>query len=155
MNSPNPLLSFILPTFNEEKVLEATLLSLPQLKTLTYEIIVTDGNSKDKTLEIARRMADKVVVWDKPVRQTIALARNLGAAQAAGEYFVFLDADVSIPNMDEFFSKAVNRFKDDSKLSALTAWRGIVPEHETVADRINFSILTFGVYVMNNFLGMP
>jgi len=155
MNSPNPLLSFIIPTFNEEKVLEATLRSLRQLKAFSYEIIVTDGNSKDKTLEIARRLADKVVVWDKPVRQTIALARNLGAVQAAGEYFVFLDADVSIPNMDEFFSKAVQKFIDDPRLSALTAWRGIAPEYETVADRVNFSVLTFGVYVMNNFLRMP
>ncbi len=155
MNSPNPTLSFILPTFNEEKVLEATLRSLRQLKALTCEIIITDGNSKDKTLEVAHRMADKVVVWDKPYRQTIALARNLGAHQAAGEYFVFLDADVTIPNMDEFFSTAVQRFVDDPALSALTAWRGIVPENETVADRVNFSILTFGVYVMNNFLHMP
>lgn len=153
--SSNPKLSFILPTFNEEKILETTLLSLRQLKAFSYEIIITDGNSKDRTLAIAHRLADKVVVWDKPTRQTIAMARNLGAAQAVGEYFVFMDADITIPNMDTFFTQALQRFETEKKLSAVTVWRTILPQNRKLFDRINFFILSAGCYVLNNILQMP
>jgi glycosyltransferase involved in cell wall biosynthesis len=151
----SPVLSFIIPTLNEEKILERTLTSIRTLKAFPFEIVISDGNSKDQTLPIARRLADKVVVWDKPTRQTIAMARNMGAHEAAGQYYVYLDADVIIPNMDEFFTAAVERFAKDPKLAALTAWRSVLPEFRTVADSVNFAVLSFGIYAMNNFLRLP
>lgn len=92
-----PIISIVIPTFNEEKYLEETLLSLKwQNFSIPYEIIVSDSNSKDRTIEIAKKYVDKIVITD---RKGIAVGRNLGAKYAEGEYILFLDADTMLlPN---------------------------------------------------------
>jgi len=70
-------ISVIVPTFNEEKYIEATLKSIKNQKTdLEYEIIVSDCKSQDKTVSISRKYADKIVSTSK---RTIASGRNNGA----------------------------------------------------------------------------
>jgi glycosyltransferase involved in cell wall biosynthesis len=83
--------SVVVPTFNEEKYLEPTLKALRnQTYNGKYEIIVSDSNSKDGTLKIAEKYADRVVSVDK---RGIAVGRNAGAKEAKGEILVFVDAD--------------------------------------------------------------
>jgi len=87
----NPKISIIIPTLNEEKYIEQSLLALKsQTIDTPYEIIVVDSNSKDKTVEIAKKYANKVIVTKK---RGIAVGRNLGAKHARGEILVFVDAD--------------------------------------------------------------
>jgi glycosyltransferase involved in cell wall biosynthesis len=86
-----PFVSVIVPTFNEEKYIENCLKALKnQDYKGRYEIIVADGMSKDKTVEIAKKYADKVIVVKK---RGIAAGRNAGAKIARGEIFLFIDAD--------------------------------------------------------------
>jgi glycosyltransferase involved in cell wall biosynthesis len=89
-------ISVIVPAFNEEKLLGA---SLAEIKTAAaaftplgwdFELIVCDNNSTDRTADIARAAGAKVVF--EPVNQ-IARARNCGAAAATGDWLVFVDAD--------------------------------------------------------------
>ncbi len=97
-------ISIIVPAFNEEALLGA---SLVQIKSATAaftkigweaELIVCDNNSTDRTAEIARAAGAAVVF--EPVNQ-IARARNCGAAAATGDWLVFVDAD-SHPNAELF-----------------------------------------------------
>ena len=96
MPASGRLLSIIVPAFNEEKLLPQTLQSLKSACSVveergwSYEIIVCDNNSTDATGEIARQSGAKVVF--EPVNQ-IARSRNSGAAAAAGDWFLFIDAD--------------------------------------------------------------
>ncbi|MEM5794567.1 MAG: glycosyltransferase [Candidatus Aenigmatarchaeota archaeon] len=86
-----PFISVIVPTLNEEKLIEACLKSIKnQDYKGKYEIIVADGKSKDKTVEIAKNYADKVVIAEK---KGIAIERNTGARVAKGEILFFVDAD--------------------------------------------------------------
>ena len=87
------MISIIIPTIKEEKVIGRTLRNLKSRLTIPHEIIVTDGKSTDKTVEIARGIADKVVEYTGTTRQTIAQGRNDGAKSAQGEYIAFMDAD--------------------------------------------------------------
>ena len=106
----NPLISVIIPTYNEEKYIEPTLIAISHqtLNRKKYEIIVSDSNSKDKTLKIAKKYADKIVVTNK---RGIALARNLGAEYAKGKYLVFIDADTLIlPTMLEELLKYFKKY---------------------------------------------
>ncbi|MCL5667050.1 MAG: glycosyltransferase [Patescibacteria group bacterium] len=145
------MISFVIPTLNEEKVLAKLLQNLREIKTIQYEIIVSDGNSMDKTLEIAWSLADKVVVYREARRQTIGQARNLGAAQAQGDFLVFLDADVHIANPDDFFSRALNHFAQDPQLAGLGGWLKVFPEMETLGDRIGYGIFSnWSFYLHNN-----
>jgi glycosyltransferase involved in cell wall biosynthesis len=93
-------LSIIIPAFNEEKRLARCLTSVRQAleanacAEFEAEIIVADNNSTDATAAIAREHGARVVF--EPVNQ-IARARNAGAAVATGDWFLFFDADSSLP----------------------------------------------------------
>ena len=145
------MISFVIPTLNEIKTIEQTLQCLAAYSG-THEIIISDGNSKDGTVDICRKYTDNVVVYDKPDRQTIAMARNMGAADAKGEYLVFLDADVVIPDIDRFFEAAEEAFRSDERLVALTVQYKVVPEQRTLADGIFFRMLGLQFLLSNNVL---
>jgi glycosyltransferase involved in cell wall biosynthesis len=102
-----PFVSVIIPTLNEEKYIETTLLSIKnQDYKGKYEIIVVDSNSKDKTVKIARKYADKVIVTK---RRGVSVGRNIGAEVAKGEILLFVDADTTLlPNV---ISKVVRHLR--------------------------------------------
>jgi glycosyltransferase involved in cell wall biosynthesis len=144
------MISIVFPTLNEEKIIGESLRALASSMTLPHEIIVSDGGSTDKTAQIARQWADKVVAYRGPVRQTIAAGRNDGAALATGEFLVFMDADSRIEDPDSFFARALQQFEAHPELVALTARVRVYPEDETLTDRIVFDVLSCGLGVLNN-----
>jgi glycosyltransferase involved in cell wall biosynthesis len=89
-------LSIVIPAFNEARLIEQSLRSVAasiaanQKSGFTSEIIVVDNNSTDNTAELARQAGAQVVF--EPINQ-IGRARNAGAAQATGDWLLFLDAD--------------------------------------------------------------
>jgi len=97
-------ISVVVPAFNEERLLAgslaATRAALRAFDAAGWasELIVCDNNSTDRTAEVARAAGAQVVF--EPVNQ-IARARNTGAAQASGEWLLFVDAD-SYPSMELF-----------------------------------------------------
>ena len=95
-------LTIVVPAFNEEAYLAATLDSIEAAAAhlrahsdAAIETIVVDNNSEDGTAAIAREQGATVI--DEPV-QGIARARNTGARHAEGEVLVFVDADVIAPH---------------------------------------------------------
>ena len=97
-------ISVIVPAFNEEKLLGASLREIQSAASAfaardwTWELIVCDNNSTDRTADIARATGATVIF--EPVNQ-IARARNTGASAATGDWFVFVDAD-SHPSAELF-----------------------------------------------------
>ena len=97
-------ISVIVPAFNEEKLLGASLAEIRNAAAAftrlgwPFELVVCDNNSTDRTADIARAAGAKVVF--EPVNQ-IARARNAGAAAASGDWFIFVDAD-SHPSAELF-----------------------------------------------------
>ncbi|NPE09442.1 MAG: glycosyltransferase [Asgard group archaeon] len=57
-----PFVSIIVPTYNEESNIALCLQSLKELNYSRYEIIVSDGGSTDRTVEMAKSFVDKVVI---------------------------------------------------------------------------------------------
>ncbi len=90
------MISVIVPTFNEEEGIEACLKSLcdQTLPRDSYEIIVVDGNSKDKTREIAEKYADLVFIQTS---KKVGGARNDGAMAAKYDILATTDADCFLP----------------------------------------------------------
>ncbi len=99
-----PHFSIIIPTLNEEKYLPRLLESLSRQLFRDFEVVIVDGGSSDKTIEIAMMYADKVVVE----RCNQSKARNIGASISNGEYLVFLDADAVVDPL--FLKKARDIF---------------------------------------------
>lgn len=127
MKTKAQTVSVVIPTFQEEKYIAATLSRLANINHL-IETIVVDGGSKDKTVEVARRFTDKMYVQRE---RGIARARNYGAKRACGEVLVFLDADV-IPTVD-FVEKVLETFGDSTVVGATCSIMPIQPRfHEKV-----------------------
>lgn len=148
MAGGNHLISIIIPTLQEEKVIGATLSGLKI--SIPHEIIVSDGGSSDQTAAIARQFTDQVLVHDGRTRQTIAQGRNVGAQVAHGEFLIFLDADCTIENPDDFFAAALAHFRVDPKLVALTARLRVLPSQETLGDKLIFGLVNTVTRIRNN-----
>jgi len=89
------IVSIIVPTLNEEKFIKKTLQALDKqsVERKKYEIIVSDSSSTDKTVKIAKALANKVVVCK---RHSAGYGRNAGAKKACGKYLAFVDADTIV-----------------------------------------------------------
>lgn len=89
--------SVVVPTYNEDQDIAATLDSLIALEWSEKEILVVD-DSTDRTPEIVRGYADRGVRLIRPERREGRCgARNLGIMRATGDVVVILNADVHLP----------------------------------------------------------
>jgi glycosyltransferase involved in cell wall biosynthesis len=88
--------SFIVPAFNEEALLAATLRAIREAAATiqeSYEVIVVDDASTDNTTGVAESFGAKVI----PVScRHIAATRNAGAREARGDWLIFVDADTLV-----------------------------------------------------------
>lgn len=88
--------SIVIPTFNSLQTIEQCLSSVRANNSrYKYEIIVSDADSNDGTIEIARRYADKVIIEKNC---SIGESRNLGIKNAEGSIICFTDSDCVVPN---------------------------------------------------------
>jgi dolichol-phosphate mannosyltransferase len=95
-------LSFVVPAYNEENSIEASLVTLDDVvgtKKLQYEIVVVDDGSKDNTLSKAIKYANskdhvKIVTYDKNAGKGYAV--KAGFMQTTGDIVVFADSDMEI-----------------------------------------------------------
>lgn len=95
---PSPRVSIIIPVFNGERFLAASLESVQQQTYRDYEVIVVDDGSTDGTKAIVLAAGAPVRYVHQPNRGPAA-ARNTGIQAARGELFCFLDADDAwVPN---------------------------------------------------------
>ncbi|MFA6552017.1 MAG: glycosyltransferase [Candidatus Paceibacterota bacterium] len=143
------MISFIVPTLNEESVIERIIKCLSGYSG-DKEIIVSDGRSSDKTVEIAKRLGAKVVIEEGTKVRNIASGRNWGAKHASGDFLVFIDADVFIPDINRFFSKALKIFEVRKKLVAMTVKIKVFPKMATLPDKMVFGYMNFFHFMVNN-----
>ncbi len=98
------MVSIIIPSYNEESALPATLhhlLSQPG----DFEVVVVDGGSTDRTVEIAEAiLGERFPIPHSPRRHAVISAAkgrasqmNTGARRAVGEWLLFLHADTLLP----------------------------------------------------------
>lgn len=89
--------SVVIPAFNEEKYIGDTLNSLlksEQQTHISYEVILVDNNSSDKTVDVARKFQDGMDLRIiKEEKQGRGAARARGFSEAKGEIILSADAD--------------------------------------------------------------
>lgn len=104
-------LSIVIPAFNEEKCLPATLKKVSEALAeidCDSEVIVVNNQSVDKTGEIAKNFG-AIVVFE--IEHNIGKVRNTGAKTAEGDLLVFVDADTQVPQ--KLFQKIVETMADE------------------------------------------
>jgi glycosyltransferase involved in cell wall biosynthesis len=146
------LISIIIPTLNEEKLLPKLLDQLNDQKLkakYNYEIIISDGGSKDRTLEIAKNYTDKIVVHKETRRQKISEGKNAGYKISSGDPLVFICADCRIENPEMFFDYILN-FQKSNYLAA-TFWFDVFTEEKIWSDFLFHTFFNWLVKLLNFF----
>jgi glycosyltransferase involved in cell wall biosynthesis len=126
-NSKNGvILSFIIPVLNEERNLNIVFDSINNnLKPGSYEIIVVDNGSTDRSVDIAKEKGAKIIF--KP-GVTISEMRNTGVDNMQGEVVVFLDGDVYLDSSWGMRIKEVIKMIRKDKMILTGSQYGIRPD---------------------------
>jgi glycosyltransferase involved in cell wall biosynthesis len=88
-----PRISVIIPVYNGEKTIRATIETVLKQTFSDFELIVIDDGSQDATLEIISEFRDTRIKVLSGSNRGVSVARNRGIAQASGDFIAFLDAD--------------------------------------------------------------
>ena len=134
------MISVIIPTLNEELTLEKSLISARNSRDV--EIIVSDGGSLDKTVAIAKRLADKVI--SSPAGRGMQL--NRGADASSGDILLFLHADSILPEgWDDLVRETLNDARISGGAFSFALSRGSLP----------FSFISFMANFRSRFFKLP
>jgi glycosyltransferase involved in cell wall biosynthesis len=146
----NTTISVVVPALNEEKLLETMLRQFtPEIVSrYALELVVSDGGSTDRTVDIARRCAHVVVENREGIKQTISMGRNLGAKNAKGGIFVFLNADTLVKDVDRFFATILRELPRPD-LAALTCSVEVYPHERRMIDVWFHGFYNWFFYMMN------
>jgi len=88
-----PAVSIIVPLFNKEPYIGATIRSVLAQTMTDWEMIVVDNGSTDKGVEAVKQFSDARILLASSPKQGPGVARNFGLNRATGEWVLFLDAD--------------------------------------------------------------
>ncbi len=86
-------LSIVMPVLNEEAGIAAALRALAPMRRRGVETIVVDGGSRDRTIELAQPLCDRLIAAPRGR----AAQMNAGAGLASGSVLAFLHADTQLP----------------------------------------------------------
>lgn len=93
----NIQISIVIPLYNKQNSIAATLQSVFAQTYTNYEIIMVDDGSTDESFAVAKQViGERLEVRGKLIRQAnagVSAARNVGIMAASGEYIAFLDGD--------------------------------------------------------------
>lgn len=128
-----PYLSVIIPAYNEEKRIEASLekaLEYFNKQSYTWELIVVDDGSKDKTVELVNKFPEPVYCLKQPQNMGKGAAVRRGMLDSKGQYRVFTDADFSTPVYE--FPKILKNLEAgyDICIGSRAIDRSMVKEHQ-------------------------
>lgn len=90
------MISVVMPVYNASRFLEQAVDSVLAQSHKNFELILVDDCSTDNSLELARsyeKLDSRIRVIESPVNQGVAKTRNVGIAEARGEYIALLDSD--------------------------------------------------------------
>ncbi|MBS7633225.1 glycosyltransferase family 2 protein [Candidatus Bathyarchaeota archaeon] len=142
------MVSVVIPSLNEEEGIGSTIDEIPvkELQRMGYdvEILVVDGNSIDRTREIAEKMGATVII---EARRGYGRAYKTGFEKARGDIIVTLDADATYPalNIPKFV-----RYLTEQKLDFITTNRLAFMENEAMAPlhKVGNAILTLASRIL-------
>lgn len=123
MAESNLKISVVIPTLNEENYLGKCLKSFRNQTFTNFEIIIVDGGSTDKTIEIAKKFKAKVIQLK---HSSICLARQKGVEESSGEIIVGADADNIYP--PSHLARIIEDFARNPQIVAVGG-RGIFERH--------------------------
>jgi glycosyltransferase involved in cell wall biosynthesis len=142
------MISIIIPTYNEEKIIGILLKSLSEQDIAgELEVVVSDAFSKDKTREVSMGYAkyfSNFLIVDGGMP---SVGRNNGAKASSGSILFFMDADLFVPEKD-FVSKSAKYFREKG-LGIATVY--LKPQSDKIFDKMMMGFYSFVLYFSKYF----
>ena len=108
-----PVISIIIVTMNAEKYVENCLKHLSSQDFQNIELIIFDGNSIDKTVELLRKHEKMISYWQSEPDEGVYDAMNKALKKATGDWYYFLGIDDVLM---QGFSEMANRLVDKNTM---------------------------------------
>ena len=107
-------ISVIVPLYNKEKFIRATINSVLQQTYKDFELIIVDDGSTDDSASVVKAIKDPRIRFVQKLNEGVSVARNTGIKESNGEWLLFLDAD------DELAENAFAHFVEYAVLHQTT-----------------------------------
>lgn len=133
-------ISIVIPAYNEEKRLPATLERIRQYLAGTKwdfaEVLIVDDGSRDRTVAVAKKFAkrlDRVRVLRNPGNRGKGYSVRHGMLKASGEWVLFTDADLSAPieELDKLWD-AAHEARAQVAIGSRAIDRSLIGTHQPV-----------------------
>jgi glycosyltransferase involved in cell wall biosynthesis len=149
MGNSGPWFSLIIPSFNREREIARALDSCLMQVFTDFEVVVTDGNSSDRTREVVvsyGKSDNRIKLLVDPENRGICPARNMSIRAARGRWMVMLDSDMALlPDaLSALFQLTTEAKSDVGNLATTLVWdTGI----STPTPRPSAAIFDYSQYV--------
>ena len=145
-----PMVSVIIPAYNEEKTIAKTIKSVSESNYPKFEIIIIDDGSKDNTLKIAKKFEGKNIAVFHKENGGKGTALNFGIKKAKGEIIFTMDADTRV---DSKSMRNMVRFFKNKKIMSVTP--AILTERpENILQRVQHIEYIMGLFLRKAFASL-
>jgi glycosyltransferase involved in cell wall biosynthesis len=88
-----PLISIVIPSFNQGKYIEQTIVSIIEQSYKNVEIIIIDAASKDETVAVIKKYEQHIAYWVSEPDRGQSHAINKGLEKCTGQIFNWINSD--------------------------------------------------------------
>lgn len=142
----NPLVSVVIPAWNEEEGILHTLISLADTNTkFLTELLIIDNNSTDNTANLIHSLGLKFFLETK---QGVGHARTCGLHKAKGKYILTGDSDTLYPT--GWITAMVEGMINDEKVYCVHGRYSFLPSHNTPRWQYAFYEIMSGFIIKKN-----
>lgn len=96
----NPKISVITAVWNDAEHIEKTIQSVLSQTFQNIECIIIDGDSKDGTVDVIKKYADKVAYWESEPDKGVYDAMNKGISATTGNFVIFMNSGDTFHSYD-------------------------------------------------------
>jgi glycosyltransferase involved in cell wall biosynthesis len=146
----HPLVSVILPCYNAEAYIAASVQSILNQTHTNIELIVIDDASTDQTVPVIRNIADnRLQLIEKPANTGYTDSLNMGLSLARGTYIARMDADdISEPTR---LAKQVAYFETHPEVVLCGCWITLIPQQTVFTYPVEHFSIVEELFSRNSF----
>lgn len=131
-NGTTPVFSIVIPSLNQGRFLERSILSVINQGYPRTELIIIDGGSSDSTLDVIRRYQGHISSWVSEPDRGQSNALNKGFSMATGDIYGWLNSDdLYLP---ETFSRVARIFARHPEIQVVYGHWCAIDEQDLVTD---------------------
>ena len=130
MNFNLPLISIIIPCYNDAQYIEQSVNSALNQTYQNKEVIVVDDGSNAETKAVLKKLAPQITKLITQENQGQSTARNVGIRETKGEYILVLDSDDFFE--PTFCEKAMAVFKNDGNVKLVVSYANRISDSKII-----------------------